>query len=100
MEEQQSSTRILDRQRTDEPRRNIVIIHNDDFTPMDFVVDILMTIFRKQRPEAVQLMLSVHHSDKAVAGVYSYDIATSKANKAMALARSEGFPLRLTCEPE
>ena len=81
-------SKIRERQHTDlrEPRRYKVTIYNDDFTEMDF--------------EAVTLMMDVHKSGKAVVGIYSYDIALSKVQKAVAMARNEGFPLRLTCEPE
>ena len=75
------------------------MIHNDDFTTMEFVVFILVTVFRKNEAEAMRLMLEVHHSGKAPVGTYSYDIAISKVTKATELARSEGFPLRLTIEP-
>jgi ATP-dependent Clp protease adaptor protein ClpS len=54
----------------------------------------------KSQPEAETLMLTVHHSDKAVVGIYTYDIAMSKVQKATRMARDAGFPLRLTCEPE
>ncbi len=83
-----------------EPRRYKVILHNDDFTTMDFVVDVLMTVFLLSEENAYSLMLMIHHSDKAVAGVYTYDIAVSKARKATDMAREEGFPLRVTVEPE
>lgn len=83
-----------------EPRRYKVVFHNDDFTPMDFVVEVLMTVFFLSEENACSLMLQIHHSDKAVAGVYTYDIAVSKANKTTAMARGEGFPLRVTVEPE
>ena len=100
MPQEQSSVR--ERQRTDlrEPRRYKVIIHNDDFTTMDFVVMVLMTVFPKSQAEAEQLMLQVHHSDQAVVGIYSYDVAQSKIQRATMMAREEGFPLRLTCQPE
>jgi ATP-dependent Clp protease adaptor protein ClpS len=100
MPKEQSSVR--ERQRTDlrEPRRYKVIIHNDDFTTMDFVVMVLMTVFHKSQAEAEQLMLQVHHSDQAVVGIYSYDVAQSKIQRATMMAREEGFPLRLTCQPE
>ena len=93
---------LKERQRIDlkEPRRYKVIIYNDDFTTMEFVVMILKQIFFKSEEEAETLMLQVHHSDKAVVGIYSYDIAVSKTNKATSLAREQGFPLRLTVEPE
>jgi ATP-dependent Clp protease adaptor protein ClpS len=67
---------------------------------MEFVVKILTQVFYKSEAEAEALMLQVHHSDKAVVGIYSYDVATSKVNKATNMARKEGFPLRLTVEPE
>ncbi len=81
-----------------EPRRYKVIIYNDDFTTMEFVVMILVQVFMKSQEEAEALMLQVHHSDKAVVGIYSYDIAVSKANKATQMAREQGYPLRLTVE--
>ena len=100
MAKQQSQLR--ERQRTDlrEPRRYKVIIYNDDFTTMEFVVMILKQVFFKSEEEAQTLMLQVHHSDKAVVGIYSYDIAVSKANKATNMAREQGYPLRLTVEEE
>lgn len=93
---------IKEKQRTDlrEPRRYKVIIYNDDFTTMDFVVKILTQVFYKSETEAERLMLQVHHSDKAVVGIYSYDVAISKVRKATNMAREAGFPLRLTVEPE
>ena len=97
----QEQTQIRERQYTDlrEPRRYKVTIYNDDFTTMEFVVKVLMEIFFKTEAEAEQLMLNVHRSDKAVVGIYSYDIAMSKVQKATLMARNEGFPLRLSYEP-
>ncbi len=93
---------LKERQRTDlrEPRRYKVIIYNDDFTTMEFVVMVLKQVFFKSEEEAQTLMLHVHHSDKAVVGIYSYDVAVSKANKATSMARENGYPLRITVEPE
>ena len=98
----QEQSNIKERQRTDlrEPRRYKVTIYNDDFTTMEFVVLVLTTIFHKTEAEAEALMLQVHRTGKSIVGIYSYDIALSKVNKATRMARSEGFPLRLTCEPE
>ena len=95
-------SKIRERQHTDlrEPRRYKVTIYNDDFTEMDFVVKVLVEVFFKAHDEAVTLVMDVHKSGKAVVGIYSYDIALSKVQKAVAMARNEGFPLRLTCEPE
>ena len=94
-------SQIRERERTDirEPRRYKVIIYNDDFTTMEFVVMILKQIFLKSEEEAQALVLKVHHSDKAVVGIYSYDIAVTKARKATNMAREQNFPLRLTVEP-
>ena len=95
-------SQLRERQRTDnrEPRRYKVTIYNDDFTTMEFVVMVLKQVFLKSEEEAQALMLQVHHSDKAVVGIYSYDVATSKVRKATTMAREAGFPLRLTVEPE
>ena len=100
MAKEQSATK--ERQRTDlrEPKRYKVTIYNDDFTTMEFVVMILKVVFFKSEGDAQTLMLQVHHSDKAVVGIYSYDIAVSKVNKATKMARDAGYPLRLTYEPE
>ncbi len=95
-------TGIRERQHTKlrEPRRYKVIIFNDDFTSMEFVVKILIQVFFKSEVEAERLMLHVHHGDQAVVGIYTYDVAHSKVRKATDMAREEGFPLRLAVEPE
>ena len=95
-------TSVKERQHTNlrEPRRYKVLIYNDDFTPMEFVVKILVEIFFKSNTEAEALMLQVHHSDKAVVGIYSYDVALSKVSKATDISREAGHPLRLSVEPE
>lgn len=83
-----------------EPRRYKVIIYNDDFTTMDFVVKVLVSVFFKTESEAEALMLDVHRLGSAVVGVYSYDIAVSKVHRAEAMARQSSFPLRLEYKPE
>ena len=100
MAKEQSNTRMRERTDLKEPRRYKVTISNDDFTTMEFVVKILVQVFFKSEAEAETLMLQVHHSDKAVVGIYSYDVATSKVRKATSMAREENFPLRLTVDPE
>ena len=72
---------------TKEPKRYKVTIYNDDFTTMEFVVMVLKVVFFKNDAEAEALMLKVHHSDKAVVGVYSYDVAVSKVRRATQMAR-------------
>lgn len=97
----QHQSNVKERQRIEfrEPKKYNVVIYNDDFTPMDFVVMILRNVFFKNEADAEALMLKVHHSEKAIVGVYPYDVAESKKRKATAMAREEGFPLRLTVEP-
>lgn len=84
----------------EEPRQYKVIFHNDDFTTMEFVTEVLRQVFNKPADEAVALMMRVHREGEAVVGVYSYDVAMTKASQATAMARNEGFPLKITCEPE
>lgn len=95
-------TAVRDRTRTNfrEPRHYKVIIYNDDFTTMEFVVLVLTSVFFKSTEEAEALMLAVHKSGSAVVGIYSYDMAISKVRKATMMAREENFPLRLECKPE
>ncbi len=94
----QGETREKTRIGIREPKHYRVIMHNDDFTSMDFVVDILMTIFHKEEAEAERLMLTVHESGKAAVGSYPYDIAVTKVQAAAARAKEEGFPFRMTVE--
>ncbi|MDS0524176.1 ATP-dependent Clp protease adaptor ClpS [Clostridium sp. SHJSY1] len=81
-----------------EPKKYKVVMYNDDFTPMEFVVYILENIFKKSEEEAVQIMMSVHKGGKAVVGIYSYDIAKTKADTAISLSRQEGYPFRIKVE--
>lgn len=82
------------------PKNYKVIMYNDDFTTMEFVVAVLNIIFNKNIEEANEIMLQVHIKGKGVAGIYPYDIAVSKKNKAMDMAKEEGFPFRVTVEEE
>ncbi|NLN93456.1 MAG: ATP-dependent Clp protease adaptor ClpS [Candidatus Hydrogenedens sp.] len=84
----------------EEPGRYLVILLNDDFTTMDFVVMILMDIFSKNEDEAVKLMLQVHHEGMGIAGVYVKDIAEAKREQVHAAAAAEGFPLTCIVKPE
>ena len=75
-----------------------VLLLNDDFTTMEFVISVLMTIFHKTLPEATKIMLDVHKKGRGVVGEYTYDIAATKINQVHLLARQMGFPLRCTME--
>ena len=82
------------------PRRYKVIFHNDDYTTQEFVVHVLERYFHKSETEARHIMLTVHHKGAAVAGVYTKDVAETKAQQVMDEARENGMPLLLTTEPE
>lgn len=83
-----------------EPKLYQVIMLNDDFTSMEFVVEILIDIFHKDPATAETLMLYVHKNGRAVVGKYPYDIALTKIEQATDRARAQGYPFRLTMEEE
>lgn len=80
------------------PRQFVVILHNDDFTPMDFVVHLLTQYFQKTHDEALAIMLKVHHEGCAHVGLYSKEIAEQKAHEVMETAKLNEYPLRATTE--
>lgn len=86
--------------RVKEPKQYRVIMLNDDFTSMDFVVGILVDIFHKDPISAEQLMMQVHKGGRATVGVYPYDIAVTKTTMAMDRAKEQGFPFRMLVEED
>lgn len=86
--------------RLEKPRMFRVLLHNDDYTTMEFVVQVLMEVFHKTLPEATRVMLAVHRSGRGVAGIYTREVAETKADLAVDRARAAGFPLLATTEPE
>ncbi len=88
------------RARNEKPPRYKVILHNDDYTTMEFVVEILVNVFGKSLEKAMQIMLNVHNKGKAVCGVYTREIAETKVETVHHLAGSRGFPLKSTMEKE
>ncbi len=86
--------------KTSKPPMYKVLLLNDDYTPMDFVVFILMRFFHKNEAEAVDLMSSAHQEGVAVVGVYTFEIAETKVSQTLQAAQKEGHPLRCTIEPE
>jgi len=88
------------RDEIDEPPMYKVLLHNDDYTTMEFVVEILILVFRRSPEDAVEIMLNVHHKGVGVCGVYTYEISETKVNNVHALAKQHGFPLKCTMEKE
>ena len=84
----------------DRPRVWKVLLHNDDYTPMEFVTLILREVFNKSDADSTAIMLHAHTHGMAVAGVYSFEIAETKVQQTMALADKHGFPLLCTMEPD
>jgi ATP-dependent Clp protease adaptor protein ClpS len=80
------------------PKLYKVLLFNDEFTTMDFVIEVLQTFFSMNRERAIQLMLKVHHEGLAICGVYTKDIAETKVEQVLAFAKQHGHPLR--CELE
>jgi ATP-dependent Clp protease adaptor protein ClpS len=81
-----------------EPKMYRVIIHNDHYTTMDFVVEVLMIVFHKQAAEATKIMLDVHKKGAGMCGVYTYDIASTKVAQVHHMAKQREFPLKCSLE--
>jgi ATP-dependent Clp protease adaptor protein ClpS len=88
------------RHKVEKPPLYKVLLHNDDYTTMEFVVYVLKTIFHKSEPDAVRIMLAVHQQGVGVAGVYTYEIAETKVDQVAQLAKAHEFPLLSTLEEE
>ena len=84
--------------KTKEPALYGVVLLNDDYTPMEFVVDVLESIFQKSPAEAYRIMMQVHLGGRGVAGIYSWEIAETKVDTLLTRARTEGYPLQATIE--
>lgn len=80
------------------PPEKKVVFYNDDFTTMEFVIDVLISVFNKTKQDAENIMMQIHTEGSGLAGVYTYDIAVSRANLAKQIARNNGFPLRVEVE--
>jgi ATP-dependent Clp protease adaptor protein ClpS len=100
--DRQTDGEILERtkQETKKPELYKVVLLNDDYTTMDFVIEVLETIFNKQPAEAFRIMMMVHTQGKGLCGVYPHEVAETKVDAVMECARDHGFPLRAAMEPE
>jgi ATP-dependent Clp protease adaptor protein ClpS len=83
-----------------EPSMYKVLLHNDDYTTMEFVVEVLMLVFNKSVENATRIMLNVHREGVGLCGVYTYEVAETKVGTVSTLAREKGFPLKCTMEEE
>lgn len=81
-----------------EPKRYKVLLHNDDYTTMEFVVRVLMSVFHKNEAQATEIMLKVHKTGVGVCGVYTAEVAETKILLTTRMARNEGYPLKTTME--
>ncbi len=101
-QERQRGGQVLEktRQESERPPLFRVILHNDDYTPMDFVVTLLEGLFTKSPAEAYQIMMSVHLRGSGIAGTYPHEVAETKVSSVHETARTAGHPLRASLEPE
>jgi ATP-dependent Clp protease adaptor protein ClpS len=83
-----------------EPKKYKVFLLNDDFSTMDFVIDVLVRVFRKSVDEASVIMLNIHNKGKDLCGTYTYEIASTKVAQVKSMAREKGFPLKAIMEEE
>ena len=81
-----------------EPEEYRVILLNDNYTTMEFVVEVIMKVFHKKEEDATRIMLNIHHKGKGTVGIYSWDIATTKASQVHKLARQFEYPLKCIVE--
>ena len=84
---------------TRKPRPYHVVLHNDNYTTMEFVVMILEVVFNHPTTKAVQLMQEVHHKGKSIVGTYTREIAETKVEETMVLAQKSGYPLKCSAHP-
>lgn len=96
----QADTALKERPKTSKPPLYKVVMHNDDYTTMEFVIDVLSRFFEKDESQARFLMLAIHTRGRAVVGVYPRDIAETKVEQVTNFAQEQGHPLLTTMEPE
>jgi ATP-dependent Clp protease adaptor protein ClpS len=93
-------TEVIERPKAHTPRLYKVVFHNDDYTTMEFVIEVLRVFFHKSETEATFIMLTVHKKGSGVAGVYTRDVAETKVSEVTRYAREHSMPLLVTAEPE
>ena len=95
-----SDTKTVVKQKLQQPKQFKVLLHNDDFTPRWFVVEVLRIVFAMGESQAMQLMLYVHYNGVGVIGIYPFQMAETKIQQVHELAEKEGFPLQCSMEEE
>lgn len=98
--DEEGGTATITKKKVQLPKKYKVLLHNDDYTTMEFVIYILQGVFQKSIDEAERIMLQVHRAGIGVCGVYTFEIAESKAKKVERLAKEHSHPLLCTIEPE
>lgn len=99
-EQGESGVLTIERTKVKRPKKYKVLLHNDDYTTMEFVIYILQKVFGKNYDEAKAIMINVHEKGVGVCGVYSHEIAETKMQKVMDEAKANGHPLKCSIEPE
>ncbi|OUS69666.1 ATP-dependent Clp protease adapter ClpS [Pseudoalteromonas sp. A601] len=94
------TVRDSEKQKLQPPRKYKVILNNDDYTPMDFVIEVLVTFFNMDSDRATDVMLQVHQNGRAICGVYTADVANTKVDQVNRYARDNEHPLLCSCEQE
>ena len=98
--EREGGVELEERPKTKKPKRYVVLLLNDDYTTMEFVVLVLMKFFHKDETQSTAIMLQVHHKGYGVVGAYTRDVAETKVEQVHAYAHQHGHPLKATAEPE
>jgi ATP-dependent Clp protease adaptor protein ClpS len=98
--DQETGILILKKEKVDHPRKFKVMLHNDDYTTMEFVMSVLQKIFHKSYDEAYAIMMNIHLNGHGVCGLYSYEIAETKQMEVKRWSKEHGHPLKCTLEPE
>lgn len=91
---------LADDIQVEEPKKYKVFLLNDDYSTMEFVIEVLVKVFRKTTDEASQIMMNIHNNGRDLCGVYTHEIAATKVAQVKTMARSQGFPLKSVMEEE
>jgi ATP-dependent Clp protease adaptor protein ClpS len=97
--DQQSGVATIRKEKLQAPKMYKVLMHNDDYTTMEFVILVLKKFFQKNEPDAMAIMLEVHTRGFGMCGIYTFEVAESKVAKVIKYARENGHPLKCSTEP-